>query len=126
MLKILFIMIGGGIGAAFRHTTFVLAQGLTGVEFPIGTMAVNLIGSFLIGLLWALLEGVHLSQETRLFIFTGLLGGFTTFSSFTRETCQLIKVGQWREAALYLGLSNVAGVALVFFGFWAAHRLLTN
>lgn len=117
-------MIGGGIGAAFRHGLFVLVQGITHGEFPSGTMAVNLTGSFLIGLLWGLLEKVHLSPEFRLFIFTGLLGGFTTFSSFTRETAQLIKTGHLKGALVYLGTSNVLGVILVFIGFMAAQHLL--
>lgn len=124
MAKILLIMIGGGMGAALRHGLFVLVQGMTAEEFPIGTMAVNLTGSFFIGLLWGLLRDVHLSPEFRLFIFTGLLGGFTTFSSFTRETAQLIKVGQIKEAAVYLGVSNLFGVLLVFVGFLSAQHLL--
>jgi len=124
MMTILFIMIGGGIGAALRHGLFVLVQGMSAGEFPAGTMAVNLTGSFFIGLLWGLLEKVHLSPEFRLFIFTGLLGGFTTFSSFTRETAQLIKIGQIKEAVFYLSASNILGVLLVFIGFISAQHLL--
>ncbi len=117
-------MIGGGMGAALRHGLFVLVQGMTAGEFPAGTMVVNLSGSLFIGLLWGLLQDVHLSPEFRLFIFTGLLGGFTTFSSFTRETAQLIKVGQIKEAVLYLGASNILGILLVFVGFISAQQLI--
>ncbi len=118
-------MVGGGIGAAFRHGLFILVQNTSGSAFPFGTLSVNLLGSFLIGLLWCLLEGVHLSAEVRLFLFTGLLGGFTTFSAYTREIAQLIKVGEWKEAILYLSVSNIFGIAMVFLGFIAARQLLT-
>jgi len=124
MLNVIAIMIGGGIGSVCRHGLFLLVQGASGHEFPAGTLTINLIGSLLVGLLWGLLEGVHLSSETRLFIFTGLLGGFTTFSAFSRETAQMFKVGQWKAALCYVGLSNVLGVVLVFVGFSAARYLL--
>ncbi len=124
MLNIIAIMIGGGIGSACRHGLFVLVQGRAGHDFPVGTLTINLIGSLLVGLLWGLLESVHLSSETRLFIFTGLLGGFTTFSAFSRETAQMFKVGQWKAACCYVGLSNILGVALVFAGLFAARQLL--
>lgn len=122
MLNIIAIMIGGAIGSACRHGLFVLVQGKS--DFPVGTLTINLIGSLLVGLLWGLLESVHLSSETRLFIFTGLLGGFTTFSAFSRETAQMFKVGQWKAACCYVGLSNILGVLLVFAGFLAARQLL--
>ena len=124
MLNIIAIMIGGGIGSACRHGLFILVQRVGGHDFPTGTLTINLIGSLLVGLLWGLLEGVHLSSETRLFIFTGLLGGFTTFSAFSRETAQMLKVGQWKEALCYVGLSNILGVVLVLVGFSAARYLL--
>ncbi len=126
MLNIIAILIGGGIGSVCRHGLFILVQRLGGHEFPSGTLAVNLIGSLLVGLLWGLLEGIHLSSESRLFIFTGLLGGFTTFSAFSRETAQMFKVGQWKEACCYVGLSNILGVILVLVGFSAARYLLSS
>jgi CrcB protein len=124
MLKIPLIMLGGGIGAVFRHLLFVFVQNTTGAAFPTGTLAVNLLGSFAIGLLWCLLEGAKLSPEFRFFIFTGLLGGFTTFSTFARETMQLFKVGEWKTAMIYVGASNVLGILLVFAGYFLAKYLL--
>ncbi len=124
MLNVVFVMIGGGIGAAFRHGLFCLIQTNSASNFPVGTLVVNLIGSFFIGLLWQVFEGVHLSPEFRLFIFTGILGGFTTFSTFTRETAQLLKVGEWKEALLYTTASNLLGILLVFCGFIAAKQIL--
>jgi len=125
MLSIIFIMVGGGLGAVFRHSVFLLVQNSLGAAFPYGTMSVNLIGSFLIGLMWCLLEGAKISPELRFFIFTGFLGGFTTFSTFARETTQLFKVGEWKTALLYASASNILGVLLVFAGYAIARYLLT-
>lgn len=124
MLKILAIMTGGSIGAVFRYGIFMLIQRPEGSEFPTGTLAANLLGCLMIGFLWSLFEGTRLAHEWRLFIFTGFLGGFTTFSTFARETTQLIKVGEWKTALVYLTLSNTLGIALVFAGYFLAHRIV--
>ncbi len=122
MLKIIAIMTGGGIGAACRYALFMLVQTSDGPEFPFGTLAANLMGSFLIGFLWSLFEATRLGNEWRLFIFTGFLGGFTTFSTFARETEQLFRVGAWKTALLYLALSNILGILLVFTGYVVARK----
>jgi CrcB protein len=124
MLKFTLIVLGGGIGAVFRHLLFIVVQNSTKVDFPAGTLTVNLLGSFAIGLLWCLLEGAKISPELRFFIFTGVLGGFTTFSTFARETMQLFKVGEWKTALVYAGASNIFGVLLVFAGYFVAKNLL--
>lgn len=123
MLKLLVIMTGGSIGAACRHGLFVVVQGLAGPTFPAGTLTVNLTGSFLIGILWSLFDKIHFSHEMRLLIFTGFLGSFTTFSTFTRETAQLIKAGDWKTALIYILLSNILGICLVAGGFLLGKRL---
>jgi len=122
MLNVLAIFIGGGVGATLRHGLFLLIQRPAGLDFPLGTLAINLLGSFFIGYLWCLFEGARFTHEWRLFVFTGLLGGFTTFSTFTREATQLVKVGEWKAALLYVGLSNLLGIALVIVGFFLARR----
>ncbi len=126
MLKIVLIVIGGGIGSAFRYGLFVVVHGLTGLNFPVGTLSANLTGSFLIGLFWGLFENSPLSPEMRLFLFTGVLGGFTTFSTFMRETTQLFKIGQWKEAVLYLGIYNIIGILLVVLGFFSAQQIIIS
>ena len=123
MLKILAIMAGGALGASLRYGVFMLAQRPGGPEFPLGTFTANLIGCFLIGFLWATFESTRLANEWRLFIFTGFLGGFTTFSTFARETTQLLKVGEWKTAVAYLGLSNILGILLVVAGYMLAGKV---
>ena len=122
MTKILAIMTGGSLGAVFRYLLFVFIQRNSSPAFPFGTLAVNLIGSFLIGYLWAIFEGTRLTGSWKLFIFTGFLGGFTTFSTFAREATQLLKVGEYKIALTYMLISNIAGIALVLLGFMLARR----
>lgn len=126
MLKLVAVMAGGSIGAASRYILFLVVQRLTGPSFPAGTLSANLLGSFLIGLFWSLFEGSRLTNEWRLFIFTGFLGGFTTFSTFSRETAQLFRVGEWKTALVYAGLSNIIGVALVLAGYYVSRRYLLS
>lgn len=122
MMKIIAIATGGGLGAVCRYLLFTGVQRITPHAFPIGTLAVNLAGSFFIGYLWAFFEGSRLLGVWRLFIFTGFLGGFTTFSTFTRETTQLLKVGEYKTAAAYIITSNLLGIILVFLGYILAKK----
>ena len=124
MFNVLAIMAGGSTGAVCRHGMFLFIQRLTGPVFPAGTLAVNLLGSFLIGFIWYLFDEIHWSHEWRLFVFTGLLGSFTTFSTFTRETFQLFKVGDWKTALIYVTISNVFGILLVFCGILLCKRMI--
>jgi CrcB protein len=124
MFNVLAIMAGGSIGAACRHGIFLFIQRFSVPVFPAGTLAVNLLGSFLIGFIWCLFDETHWSHEWRLFVFTGLLGGFTTFSTFTRETFQLFKIGDWKTALIYVTISNVFGILLVFCGIVLCKRMI--
>lgn len=124
MIKIIAVACGGAAGSLGRYAIAILATRMTSVNFPMGTLAANIIGSLLIGFCWSYFDRVHISNEFRLFIFTGFLGGFTTFSTFTRETMQFIKTDEPFHAIAYLITSNAAGLAAVLLGFYLSSRFL--
>jgi CrcB protein len=124
MMKLLAVASGGAIGSIGRYLLSLTAEKIAGLNFPAGTFAVNIIGSLLIGLCWSYFDRIHISNEFRLFVFTGFLGGFTTFSTFTRESAQFIKAGEPSYAAFYLIISNIIGLAAVFLGFYLSHKIL--
>jgi CrcB protein len=111
--KLILAGIGGFIGSSLRYAITGYVQDLSrSIEFPYGTLAVNLIGCFLIGFLSQLAEsrGVF-TAESRTLIFIGVLGGFTTFSAFGNETINL-----WRDGENLLALANVAAHLVLGFG----------
>lgn len=113
----LFVFLGAGIGGVFRHSVNVGAARLLGFGFPYGTLTVNILGSILMGLLAELFViRSGLPQELRLFLTTGLLGGFTTFSTFSLDAATLWGRGQWGVAAGYVVLSLVLSMAGLFAG----------
>jgi CrcB protein len=124
MVKLLAVGLGGAIGSLGRYCIALLADRMVSLNFPLGTFFVNIVGSFLIGFCWSYFDKIHVSNEIRLFLFTGFLGGFTTFSSFTRETVQFLKADEPYHALSYLLLSNAVGIAAVFFGFFISHRIM--
>ena len=111
----LIVFLGAGIGGAMRHGVNVGAAKLFGYGFPFGTLIVNVAGSFLMGLLagyFAFRPGV--TQHMRLFLTTGLLGGFTTFSTFSLDTALLIERHDYALAACYVLGSVVAAIVALF------------
>ena len=119
------IFVGGGLGSMLRHATNVAGTALFGVNFPSGTLAVNIVGSLAMGLLagWFALRGD--GHQLRLFLTTGILGGFTTFSAFSLDTALLWERGAHTTAALYAGGSVAAGVLGVFAGLAVMRALLS-
>jgi CrcB protein len=118
-MKIILVLAGGAMGTLARFLISGFAQKHVSNEFPIGTLVVNLIGSFIIGLLWGAFENQPANQ-IRAFLFVGVLGGFTTFSAYSIETLNLFRDGQVRFAVLNILLNNVLGILLAFCGLAAA------
>ena len=111
------VFVGGGIGSVCRYAMATALQRTFPGAFPVGTFAVNLLGCFAIGLVGALgLERAAISPEARTFIMVGILGGFTTFSSFAWESLGLLGVRGLLRASLYVGGSVVCGLLGAFLG----------
>lgn len=119
MNKIILIGIGGFIGSVFRYLISGFVQKISNQYFfPVGTLAVNLIGCFLIGLLAGLSESRQLfSEVSRAFVFIGILGGFTTFSTFGYESFSFLRDGQIFSTLLNISLHIILGILFVWFGF---------
>jgi len=123
-LNILFVAVGGALGSVSRYLLGTWIQSVSkSIDFPFGTLTVNLIGCFVIGLLSQLAEarGVFTS-ETRVLVFVGVLGGFTTFSSFGNDTINLFRDGEMFNALANVGANVILGLVLVWLGrtvaFW--------
>lgn len=121
-VKIVAIGVGGGVGSVLRYAVAGWVQKPGGVSFPAGTLAVNVVGCLLIGFLAVSLSGpVLVREEVRLALLVGVLGGFTTFSSFAWETIALASERQAALAALNVLASNVLGFAAAWCG-WRIAR----
>lgn len=123
MSRFFYLGIGGFLGTVLRYWMSGLAHRIFASEFPLGTLCVNLIGSLIIGLLWGAFEFVIISQEMKLLLFVGLLGSFTTFSTFTLENFNLIRSGEYGFILINVAVSIFAGIILVFAGYFAGRYL---
>lgn len=120
-----YVALGGAAGSALRYVIATYIQARSGSPFPVGTLMVNISGSILLGLvLRYALETPAISPDMRALLTTGVMGGYTTFSTFTYETAALLEEGDWRRAALYVGLSVVISLIGTFLGFAGARELL--
>lgn len=116
MIKnILLVGLGGGIGSILRYVATVM---ITAKRFPYATLSVNILGSFIIGLVLAFsIKDEQFANNWKLFLATGICGGFTTFSAFSLENMQLLQSGKAGMAFLYIALSVVLGIAATFAGY---------
>lgn len=123
MQNVLLVAVGGGIGAALRHLVNMAAMRL-GSAFPWGTLAINIAGCFVMGVFIELLaRRFNASSELRLFVATGILGGFTTFSAFSLDFAVLWERGALASAIGYVLASVLGSLASVFLGLWLARSL---
>ena len=118
MVHLALVAIGGAIGAGFRHLVNLAALRMFGPNFPVGTLAVNVIGGLLMGLLagYFALKYSSGGQGLRLFLATGILGGFTTFSAFSLDAVMLWQRGDLASAAAYVLLSVVLSIGALLAG----------
>ncbi len=117
MLSILLAFIGGGLGTLSRYGIYQLPLKHHSTGFPVATFIVNLVGALVIGLLWGIFEAKSIPNEYRTMLFVGFLGGFTTFSSFMLDFMKLMRNKEFITAVLYVLLTNVVGIMLVFVGY---------
>ena len=118
LLYVLYVALGGALGSVSRYLLGAWTQTLSkNIDFPYGTLAVNLIGCFVIGFLSQLVETRSLfTPGARTFIFVGLLGGFTTFSAFGNDTINLLRDGRTFHALANVAANVIVGLALVWLG----------
>ncbi|MBP7253395.1 MAG: fluoride efflux transporter CrcB [Alphaproteobacteria bacterium] len=125
MQALLFIFLGGGTGAVCRYATSLLAGRWLGAGFPYGTLIINLIGAFLIGLIVELLAlKFSANPQLKLLLVTGFLGGYTTFSAFSLETALMLQRGDYALGLIYVLVSVLGTVALVFTATALARQIL--
>ena len=122
-MSYLVVFVGAGIGGAARHGMNIWVARLLGSHFPWYTLVINILGSILMGLItgW-FAERIGAAGHLRLFLATGVMGGFTTFSAFSLETLMMLERREWGPAALYAGLSVVLATSAVFLGLLVMRR----
>lgn len=117
MIKnLLLIGLGGAVGSMLRYAGNLL---ISTKQFPYATLSVNIIGSFIIGIVFALsIRDEAFSNNWKLFLATGICGGFTTFSAFSLENMGLLQSGKYSMAFIYIALSILLGIGATFFGYF--------
>jgi CrcB protein len=125
VVRLLLVALGGAVGSSLRYLVATAAIAWLGPTFPWGTLVVNLAGSFAIGLTQQLaVEGLVLSENTRLLLSTGVLGGLTTYSAFSYESVRLMETGAWLPAWLNILFTTTASLTLCFLGLTTGRLLL--
>jgi CrcB protein len=126
MMNIFLVGVGGAFGSIARYLMVAfVGRAFSDGSFPFGTLAVNVLGCFTIAFIGALAaDKINLSADLRLFLFTGFLGGFTTFSAFGYETFYLLKTSHFFLAFLNITASLILGLGAVFVGYWLGRNLV--
>jgi CrcB protein len=121
-----YIALGSAVGGAARFALGTLVQRLGGTTFPVGTLAVNVLGALALGFLFRYTaDSTAISSEIRALLTTGFCGGFTTFSTFSLETVRLLEDGEWERAAAYVLLSVALSLAATLGGIGIAREVLS-
>lgn len=117
IIKLLAVAFGGSIGAVLRFLVYDLIESKYHSDFPWATLTVNLLGSLVIGFLWGYFARTFVSPGMRLLIFVGILGSFTTFSTFAFDNFSLLKSGEFTYMTIYFLATNVFGILLAIGGY---------
>lgn len=117
ILKLLAVAGGGGVGAMLRYLVYYYFEKQHTSLFPWATMLVNILGSFLIGFLWGYFDKIYITSGIRLMIFIGLLGSFTTYSTFAFDIFNLYREGEFKLLIAYLLGTNLLAIGFVFGGY---------
>ena len=128
MYNVLLVAVGGALGASGRYGLSALTLRHFGPGFPVGTLAANIIGSALMGLLvgWLAFKGAEASQSLRLFMGVGLLGGFTTFSAFSLESFLMLEKKQYGALLGYVSASLFISLAALALGLWLSRLVWSS
>ncbi len=126
MERFIYICLGGAIGTGLRYLTSGVAARWLGADFPYGTLIVNVVGSFLIGLIQQVgTASLLIPETTRLFLTVGIMGGLTTYSSFSYETVRLVEIGAWGQAWVNVLVTTALCLGVCLLGI-AAGRLIVG
>ncbi|MDR1218929.1 MAG: fluoride efflux transporter CrcB [Treponema sp.] len=122
----LYIVIGGGIGALSRYFSSQFINSSINIKFPLGVLFVNCIGALLIGFLTTIFDLFSMNVKWRLFLITGFLGGYTTFSTYSLETVQYFINGAVKHALVNILLNNILCLLFVLLGMWLSKIIITK
>ena len=124
-MRILFVAVGGAVGAVMRYIITGAVYRFSSPVFPWGTLFVNSMGCFFIGVLSGIFERKIISADVKAFILIGLIGAFTTFSTYTLETVNFLKENEIKLACINIALNNLVGILFVIAGFVTAKFMYT-
>lgn len=119
-------MAGGALGTLVRYLISGWTHKIVSGSFPVGTLVVNAMGGLLIGLLWGIFDQRDMGPNTRMFLFVGFLGGYTTFSTYALETMNLVHDGEMKFALINILANNSLAIGLVFGGYFISKAVFTN
>jgi CrcB protein len=125
-MNCVYVVIGGGIGALLRYLSSQLIHSSVNTKFPLGTLFVNVFGALLIGFVINIFDVFSMNNKWKLFIVTGFLGGYTTFSTYALETVQYFIDGNSRHALANILLNNVLCILFVLLGIWLSKMLFVK
>jgi CrcB protein len=125
-MDFLYVIIGGGIGAVLRYFSTQFINSSINIKFPLGTLFVNCIGALLIGFLINIFDVFQINIKWKLFLVTGFLGGYTTFSAYSLETVQYFINGNIKHALINILLNNVLCILFVLLGILLNRLIITK